>query len=131
MPRPTAQGTEPVVGRGRRAPHVPVQPLVSLLTAAPELRRCMACMTLRIATAAGIVLWHADAINPRHDCAGAEAPGIPVCAHCWGPLTVSTGTLADGSRVCRTDTAPGAEGAPDCYRLVTVDGETLGARRAA
>lgn len=130
MPRPTHRQSNPVVPpRPKRVAEKTAEFLPSLLVAAPEMRRCMACTTLRIATVDGIVLWHPDAISPAYDCAGAGAPGIPVCAHCWRPLTLSTGTLADGSRVCHTGTLPGDDGPPDCYRLVTVYGEKLGSRR--
>lgn len=131
MPRPTRRHTDPVIVVKPRARERNAESLPSLVVPAPGLRRCMACLTLRAATPEGVVLWHADAVDAAHDCAGAGAPGIPVCAHCWRPLTGSTGVLEDGSVVCHTGTVPGDEGPPDCYRLVTVYGETLGSRRAA
>lgn len=51
------------------------------------------------------------------------------CAHCGRGLR-GFAVLADGSPVCHTGTVPPQDEPQDCYRLVTVYGESLGSRMA-
>ncbi len=69
--------SEPVIKPNHRRPKEPFSPLPdSLVQAAPMMLLCMACGTPRCATPEGVVLWHPDALDPAHECAGGGAPGL-------------------------------------------------------
>lgn len=50
------------------------------------------------------------------------------CAHCGREIVSPSVGEVDGERMCHTGTLPPDSDPPDCYRLVTVYGEKLGAR---
>lgn len=54
---------------------------------------------------------------------------VKICAHCGSPTM--TAASINGADVCHANWMPGVPLADqdDCYRLITVYGETLGSRR--
>lgn len=130
MTRPKARQTDPVIVpvRKRKAPEPVATKLATLVEYAPLTLGCMSCSTARAARPDGVVLWHR---TPQGDgeCAGAGAPGLPLCAHCGVVVRGAYGSTAGGAVVCHTGVVPPERAPYDCYRLVTVYGEKLGSRR--